>query len=159
MRVLLVEDDDSVADGIMDGLQNAAFEAHRVATGADALTAINSWAPDLILLDLGLPDMEGTDVCRAIRTTSQTPIIVVSTRGEEVDRVISLEMGADDYVVKPFGMRELVARIRAVVRRTVSTFAEPAPPCSARLWAIDDRCSRATCHAKWHGCSPHPERI
>lgn len=127
MRVLVVEDDDSVADGIVDGLQNASFEALRVATGADALTAVASWAPDLILLDLGLPDMEGTDVCRAIRATSQTPIIVVSARGEEIDRVISLEMGADDYVVKPFGMRELVARIRAVLRRIGATAAEPAP--------------------------------
>jgi len=125
--VLVVEDDDSVADGIVDGLENANFEAHRVATGADALIAAASWAPDLILLDLGLPDMEGTDVCRAIRVTSQTPIIVVSARGEEIDRVISLEMGADDYVVKPFGMRELVARIRAVARRTGATVVEPAP--------------------------------
>ncbi len=127
MRVLVVEDDDSVADGIVDGLENASFEAHRVATGTAALEAAASWAPDLILLDLGLPDMEGTDVCRAIRVTSQTPIIVVSARGEEIDRVIALEMGADDYVVKPFGMRELVARIRAVARRTGSTVVEPAP--------------------------------
>jgi len=125
--VLVVEDDDSVADGIMDGLENASFEAHRVATGTAALEAVATWTPDLILLDLGLPDMEGTDVCRAIRVTSQTPIIVVSARGEEIDRVISLEMGADDYVVKPFGMRELVARIRAVARRTGATVAEPAP--------------------------------
>ena len=123
----MVEDDDSVADGIVDGLENANFEAHRVATGADALASAASWAPDLILLDLGLPDMEGTDVCRAIRATSQTPIIVVSARGEEIDRVISLEMGADDFVVKPFGMRELVARIRAVARRTGATVVEPAP--------------------------------
>ncbi len=127
MRVLVVEDDDSVADGIVDGLENASFETHRVATGAAALDAAVTWAPDLILLDLGLPDMEGTDVCRAIRVTSQTPIIVVSARGEEIDRVVSLEMGADDYVVKPFGMRELVARIRAVARRTGASVVEPAP--------------------------------
>ena len=127
MRVLVVEDDDSVADGIVDGLENNSFETHRVATGGAALDAVTSWAPDLILLDLGLPDMEGVDVCRAIRVTSQTPIIVVSARGEEIDRVISLEMGADDYVVKPFGMRELVARIRAVARRTGAPVTEPAP--------------------------------
>jgi DNA-binding response OmpR family regulator len=127
MRVLVVEDDDSVADGIVDGLENASFEAYRVASGQAALEAVASWAPDLILLDLGLPDMEGTDVCRAIRVTSQTPIIVVSARGEEIDRVVSLEMGADDYVVKPFGMRELVARIRAVARRTGTNVVEPAP--------------------------------
>src|SRR5664279_6384559 len=79
---------------------------------------MESFAPDLVLLDLGLPDMDGTDVCRTIRMTSSTPIIVVSARDDEIDRVVALEMGADDYVVKPFGMRELVARIRAVSRRT-----------------------------------------
>ncbi len=144
--MLVVEDDDSVADGIVDGLENANFEAHRVATGADALEAATSWAPDFILLDLGLPDMEGTDVCRAIRMTSQTPIIVVSARGEEIDRVISLEMGADDYVVKPFGMRELVARIRAVARRTGNTVVEPAPD-TPRVFGpltLDVRAQRVT---------------
>ena len=87
-----------------------------------------SFQPDLVLLDLGLPDMDGTDVCRPIRTTSQTPIIVVSARDDGVDRVVALEMGADDYIVKPFGMHELVARIRAVSRRTANTHAEPVPP-------------------------------
>ncbi len=124
MRVLLVEDDASVADGIIDGLQHANFDTLHVATGQAALDAVGSFDPELILLDLGLPDMDGTEVCRAIRKSSQTPIIVVSARGDEIDRVVSLEMGADDYVVKPFGMRELVARIRAVGRRTALT-AEP----------------------------------
>ena len=116
MRVLLVEDDPSVAAGIIDGL-GISFTVTHVQTGADAL-ATSLEGVDIILLDLGLPDMDGTDVCREIRKASQTPIIVVSARGDEIDRVLSLEMGADDYVVKPFGMRELVARIRAVVRRT-----------------------------------------
>ena len=74
--------------------------------------------PDFIILDLGLPDMDGTDVCRAVRALGATPIIVVSARDEEIDRVLALELGADDYLVKPFGMRELIARIRAVARRT-----------------------------------------
>jgi len=126
MRVLVVEDDPSVADGVLDGLANAGLETRHVATGAEALAAMGNYVPDIVLLDLGLPDMDGTDVCRAIRRDSQTPIIVVSARDEEIDRVIALEMGADDYVVKPFGMRELVARIRAVARRTGSAEIEPA---------------------------------
>ena len=122
MHVLLVEDDPSVAAGVIDGL-GISFSVTHVQTGAIAL-ATNLDDVDIILLDLGLPDMDGTDVCREIRKTSQTPIIVVSARGDEIDRVLSLEMGADDYVVKPFGIRELVARIRAVVRRTSASAAE-----------------------------------
>lgn len=121
MRVLLVEDDQSVADGLLDGLSSSAFEALHVTTGASALTAVGEFDPEIVLLDLGLPDMDGTDVCRTIRTSSNVPIIVVSARDEEIDRVVALEIGADDYVVKPFGMRELVARIRAVARRTIPT--------------------------------------
>lgn len=116
--MLVIEDDESVAAGLCDGLRRAGFDVRRVATGADALASVAaSWA-EFVLLDLGLPDMDGTDVCRTIRAESQVPIIVVSARGDEIDRVVALEMGADDYVVKPFGMHELVARIRAVVRRT-----------------------------------------
>ena len=126
MRVLVVEDDASVADGILDGLAQANVDALHVSTGQGGLDALSSYQPDLVLLDLGLPDMDGTEVCRRIRAVSQTPIIVVSARDDEIDRVVALEMGADDYVVKPFGMRELVARIRAVARRTGPTVAEPA---------------------------------
>lgn len=118
MRVLLVEDDQSVADGLLDGLSGGAFEAKHVSTGAAALTALAEFSPEIVLLDLGLPDMDGTEVCRKMRMVSTVPIIVVSARDEEIDRVVALEIGADDYVVKPFGMRELIARIRAVVRRT-----------------------------------------
>ncbi|MCX2933882.1 response regulator transcription factor [Mycobacterium sp. CVI_P3] len=120
MQVLVVEDDESVAAGVCDGLIRTGFDAHHVATGAEAIDAVAGTAPDFVLLDLGLPDMDGTDVCRAIRAGSQVPIIVVSARGEEIDRVLALEMGADDYVVKPFGMHELVARIRAVGRRVIA---------------------------------------
>jgi DNA-binding response OmpR family regulator len=121
MRVLVVEDDASVADGILDGLAQANLESLHVSTGQGGLDAMSTYQPDLVLLDLGLPDMDGTDVCRGIRALGQTPIIVVSARDNELDRVVALEMGADDYVVKPFGMRELVARIRAVARRTGGT--------------------------------------
>lgn len=115
MQVLIVEDDDGIAEPLEAGLRREGMTPVRVSTGRAALEAAE---PDLILLDLGLPDMDGTEVCRQLRARSSVPIIVVTARGEEVDRVVGLELGADDYVVKPFGIRELVARIRAVHRRT-----------------------------------------
>ncbi len=115
MHILLIEDDDSIADPLAEGLRREGFEVVRAATGAEALAADE---PDIVLLDLRLPDVDGFSVCRQLRARSDVPIIVVSARGEEVDRVVGLELGADDYVVKPFGLRELVARIRAVSRRT-----------------------------------------
>lgn len=115
MKILIVEDEDAIAVPLAEGLAREGFEVTRVANGADALAGPE---PDLVLLDLRLPDMDGLDVCRELRARSQVPIIVVTAKGEEVDRVVGLEVGADDYVVKPFGLRELVARIRAVSRRT-----------------------------------------
>lgn len=114
VRVLVVEDDDGIAEPLVEGLTREGFEVGRVATGHDALTAEQS---DLVILDLGLPDMDGYSVCQQLRARSSVPIIVVTARGAEVDRVVGLELGADDYIVKPFGFRELVARIRAVLRR------------------------------------------
>ena len=118
MRILLVEDDPSVAASVIDGLINASMEVEHVATGKDAISKALSDDFELVLLDLGLPDMDGQDVCRTIHEKSTTPIIILSARSEEIDRVLALEFGADDFMVKPFGMRELVARIRAVARRT-----------------------------------------
>ena len=115
MRILLVEDEDSIAEPLAAGLRREGFEVERAATAAGALAAAPA---DLVLLDLRLPDGDGLDVCRELRTRGDTPIIVVTARGEESDRVVGLELGADDYVVKPFGLRELIARIRAVTRRT-----------------------------------------
>lgn len=117
MRILLVEDDPSVAASVIDGLVNASMEVDHVSTGKEAVSKALSENFELILLDLGLPDMDGQDVCRSVREKSSTPIIILSARSEEIDRVLALEFGADDYMVKPFGMRELVARIRAVARR------------------------------------------
>ena len=125
MRILLVEDDPSVAASVIDGLINASMEVDHVSTGNAATSKALSENFDLILLDLGLPDMDGQDVCRSIREKSKTPIIILSARSEEIDRVLALEFGADDFMVKPFGMRELVARIRAVARRTGPADATP----------------------------------
>ncbi len=119
MLVLVVEDDDAIAEPLVRGLQREGFQVERTATGEGGLVAVaSSPAPDLVLLDLGLPDVDGYEVCRRIRASSEVPIIVVTARGDEIDRVIGLELGADDYLVKPFGFRELLARIRAVTRRT-----------------------------------------
>ena len=114
MDVLLVEDEDAIAAPLAEGLRREGFAVTRVATGQAALDAP---VPDVVLLDLRLPDLDGYEVCRLMRARSHVPIIVVTAKGEEVDRVVGLELGADDYVVKPFGLRELVARIRAVLRR------------------------------------------
>lgn len=119
MRILLIEDDPAVASGVSDGLRTAGFQVLHVGTGADGIQkALGDDAPEVVLLDLGLPDIDGYDVCRSIRNSSQVPIIVISARDDEIDRVVGLELGADDYITKPFGVRELVARIRAVTRRT-----------------------------------------
>ena len=117
MHILVVEDEDAIAEPLVNGLRREGFEVSRVATGAAALEAP---ASDLVLLDLRLPDLDGFDVCRRLRERSRVPIIVVTARGEEADRVVGLELGADDYVVKPYGLRELIARIRAVSRRAAA---------------------------------------
>ncbi|WP_329328880.1 response regulator transcription factor [Streptomyces luteogriseus] len=115
LRVLLIEDDETIAEPLMEGLGNFGLTVDHVATGTDGLRGPYH---DVVLLDLGLPDMDGIDVCRGIRRVSDVPIVILSARGEEADRVLGLELGADDYLAKPFSVRELVARVRAVTRRT-----------------------------------------
>jgi DNA-binding response OmpR family regulator len=115
--VVLIEDDDAIASSLVVGLATAGMVVRRYVSGLEALTQAN---PDLYLIDVGLPDIDGFEVCRRIRATSQTPIIMLTARTEEIDRVFGLEIGADDYVTKPFGLRELIARIRAVTRRSAS---------------------------------------
>lgn len=114
MRLLVVEDDRTISDPLCRGLEREGFDVSLAETGESALEQDPG---DLVLLDLGLPDLDGQTVARRLRERSDVPIIVVTARGDEIDRVTLLEIGADDYVVKPFGYRELVARIRAVLRR------------------------------------------
>ncbi|HEX4819701.1 MAG TPA: response regulator transcription factor [Acidimicrobiales bacterium] len=121
MHLLVVEDDDAIGVPLQRGLERAGLSVTRVRSGRDALDASEA---DLVLLDLGLPDLDGYEVCRQLRARSAVPIIVVTARGDESDRVLGLELGADDYVVKPFGLRELVARVRAVARRSVTVDAD-----------------------------------
>jgi two-component system, OmpR family, response regulator RegX3 len=115
VKLLLVEDDRAIAETLVEGLTAAGHAVVHVATGTLALAERGY---ELVLLDLGLPDMDGRDVCRQLRQRSTTPIIMLTARSEEFDRVLGLELGADDYVTKPFSLRELVARIGAVARRT-----------------------------------------
>jgi two-component system, OmpR family, response regulator RegX3 len=119
VQVLVVEDDDAIAVPLVTGLEREGYTVERLTDGT--LAVERGARVDLVLLDLGLPGRDGRDVCRDLRAASNVPIIVITARGEEVDRVIGLELGADDYLVKPFGFRELVARIRAVTRRTGRT--------------------------------------
>jgi two-component system, OmpR family, response regulator RegX3 len=139
MKLLVVEDEDAIAEPLVEGLEREGFAVERAATGEAALLAER---PDLVLLDLRLPDLDGLEVCRRLRERSRVPIIVVTARGEEVDRVVGLELGADDYVVKPYGLRELVARIRAVLRRVDSAPAAQAMRVDGLQ--LDPRARRAT---------------
>lgn len=137
MRVLVVEDEDVIAEPLVEGLVREGWDVERVATGAEALQRAAS--ADIVLLDVRLPDVDGFTVCREIRALSRVPVIMVTARSEEVDRVVGLELGADDYVVKPFGLRELVARMRAVLRRAGSEPAVRADLLVAGAIAVDTR--------------------
>jgi two-component system, OmpR family, response regulator RegX3 len=117
IKVLLAEDEESFIDALMIGLTNEGFRVTVARDGMEALKLFEETDPDILLLDLMLPKMSGIDVCRSIRTRSKVPIIMVTAKGTEIDTVVALEMGADDYVTKPYRLRELVARMRAVMRR------------------------------------------
>jgi two-component system response regulator RegX3 len=141
VRVLLVEDDEPVAESLRRGLLRYGFEVEWVTTGYGALAVTDPY--DLVLLDLGLPDTDGLDVCRALRGRGEVPIIVISARSDETDRVVGLEIGADDYVSKPFGVREGLARIRAVMRRVQpKPQAESEPDRYGRRLSVDRKAAR-----------------
>jgi DNA-binding response OmpR family regulator len=116
-RILFVEDEQAITDPFSRALERAGFEPVTARSGHEGLALADRLDPDLVLLDLSLPDMDGRDVCRELRRRSNTPIVMLTARGTEMDRIIGLELGADDYVVKPFSGGEVIARIRAVLRR------------------------------------------
>jgi len=120
-RILLVDDEVPIQRAVAPLLRSRGYDVDVSATGDDALKSVRTHPPDLIVLDLGLPDIEGTEVCRRIRAESAIPIVVLSARGAEADKVTALDLGADDYVTKPFGPEELLARIRVALRRVFST--------------------------------------
>lgn len=119
--ILVVEDEMKIARLVRDYLQHAGFEVIVTGDGGSALASARGAKPDLIVLDLGLPGRDGLDVTRELRRSSNVPIVMLTARGDEADRIVGLELGADDYIVKPFSPKELVARVRAVLRRTDST--------------------------------------
>lgn len=126
-RILIVEDEPAVSDLLAYNLRKAHYEVSVAADGREALRQAGNTFPDLILLDLMLPEVDGLDVCRELRKTSNVPVIMITARGEEIDRVVGLELGADDYVTKPFSVRELMARIKAVLRRAHTEGHESTP--------------------------------
>lgn len=125
--VLIVDDDPHIREVVRFALQTAGFETAEAADGTQALELFHELAPSLMILDIVMPGMDGTDVCRAIRVESKVPIVFLSSRDEEVDRIVGLELGGDDYVTKPFSPRELVARVRAVLRRSVNAMERESP--------------------------------
>ena len=124
-KVLIVEDEISFSDALAYLLKKESYEVQVAVNGKEAIDSFNSFSPDLILLDLMIPEVSGTEVCRVIRSTSQVPIIMLTAKDSEIDKVVGLELGADDYVTKPYSSRELLARIKAVMRRN-STDSHPA---------------------------------
>jgi two-component system, OmpR family, response regulator RegX3 len=117
-KILLIEDEAPIADSVAYSLKSEGFEVEIAADGLAGLSKYRSFAPDLIVLDLMLPKLSGLDLCRTVRKESSTPIIMLTAKTEEIDRVVGLELGADDYIPKPFSVRELIARVRAILRRT-----------------------------------------
>lgn len=134
--VVLIEDDDDIADVVRVFFENEGFRLLHAASGEDGIERIRERAPRAVLLDIGLPGMDGVEVCRQIRGFSEVPIIMLTARDAEVDKVVGLEIGADDYVTKPFSGRELVARVKAVLRRAEERPETP-PVIEVDDWTID----------------------
>lgn len=115
--ILIIDDDDDIRDVVRIALTQAGFQTEEAGDGRAGLAAIERMKPDLVVLDIGLPEMDGLEVCRTVRVTSDVPILFLTAQGDEIDRILGLEMGADDYLPKPFSPRELVARVKAILRR------------------------------------------
>jgi two-component system, OmpR family, catabolic regulation response regulator CreB len=143
-KILLVEDEPSIADNIVYALKTEGFVPTWCQTGQDALAKFRRQAFALVILDVGLPDVSGFELCKKLRAASSVPIMFVTARKDEIDRVVGLEIGADDYVVKPFTPRELTARVKAILRRTESGGAAPATV-SPRFSIDEERCEIRYC--------------
>ena len=149
--ILIVEDEQAIADSIAFALGKEGFAPHHVMLGEQALAAARELAPALLILDVGLPDISGLDVCRRLRQFSEVPVIFLTARSDEVDRIVGLEIGADDYVTKPFSPRELVARVRVILRRAgngngaapAAQATSPAAPASSRTPGFELRAAEA----------------
>jgi len=137
-RILVVEDEDSYRDPLTYQLEREGFEVLTAASGPEALEQFDEHGADLVLLDLMLPGLPGTEVCRRLRLTSDVPVIMLTAKDDEIDKVVGLELGADDYVTKPYSSRELLARVRAVLRRREASVAVGVPAGAAAAGDLDD---------------------
>ncbi len=155
-RILVVEDEPSIADNLVYSLETEGFAVERCATGSEALARLAAEPASLVVLDVGLPDMSGFEVCKMIRKTSSVPVIFLTARAAEIDRVVGLEIGGDDYVVKPFSPRELTARVKAILRR-----ADPsaAPTPSAQHFHIDEGRKQIAFHGQRLALSRNEYRL
>ena len=155
-RILLVEDEPAIADTLVYVLESECHQVSHALTGGDGLGLLEKSSYDLAILDVGLPDMTGFDVCRKIREKHQLPILFLTARDGELDRVLGLEIGGDDYVTKPFSPREVAARVRAILRRTS---AAQAPPAEANGLTIDDSTKRVVCDGKRLDLTAHEYKL
>lgn len=161
-HILLVEDEPAIADTLIYALGTECFEVTHVLTGAQALTAAGAKIFDFAILDIGLPDMTGLEVCRRLRETSSIPVLFLTARDSEVDRILGLELGGDDYVTKPFSPREIVARVRAILRRASSPQAvEQAPQQvnSHQVFHHDAAAMRIHCHHQVLDLTAHEYKL
>jgi two-component system catabolic regulation response regulator CreB len=153
-RILVIEDEPSVADNLTYALSTEGFDPTWCPTGQQGLDALNAAPFDLVILDIGLPDRDGFDICRAIRKLYEVPIMFLTARSDEIDRILGLEIGADDYVVKPFSPREVTARVKAILRRSQPGPAQTGEPVdeaaktSDGIFTVQSDCFRITFHEK-----------
>jgi len=150
MKILIVDDEQAIVDTLLYALSTNGFEADSCQLGGEAVARVASGDYALIILDVGLPDMSGFDVCREVRRNSDVPILFLTARAEEVDRIVGLELGADDYVSKPFSPRELVSRVRAILRRARNHEPENPPTAApAPTFQVDREGLRIACKGQW----------
>ncbi len=150
MRILIVDDEPAISDTLAYALQADGFASDCCTLGAEALARLAAGDHDLVVLDVGLPDMSGFDVCRVLRRRSDVPVIFLTARSDEVDRIVGLELGADDYVAKPFSPREVVSRVRAILRRTRPEWLAGPPTITAPArFTVDGDGLRIAYHGVW----------
>lgn len=157
-RILLLEDEQAIADTLLFALRREGFEVQHLQLAREALAAFAAQPPDLAILDVGVPDGNGFDVCRTIRKTSDLPIVFLTARSEEIDRILGLELGADDYVSKPFSPREVCARVKAILRRSAG-HATAATDGAVPLLQLDEAVQRIRCRGQWLALTRYEYRL
>jgi len=157
--VVVVEDEAAIADTILYALRTDGMQAEHLVLGGDALQRLRAAPADLVILDVGLPDMSGFEVCRTLRTFSDVPVIFLTARHEEIDRIVGLEIGADDYVVKPFSPRELAARVRVILRRAGGRAGAPPTAPEPARFTHDASGARIAFHGQWLALTRYEYRL